>query len=216
MPIHGFGASSAWEGAQDSSHAARFRLETREGEREEFPFASLFESRVALSGDALELRLKVTRAGRCGVEGLMPVACGWHPYFRLAAFGQEDLSRVKFACEARACLEVTPGGGAGSSSPRDWSKPISINDPYLGSRIIGDWHEGRCALGLERGPRLEMTFGPAPLVSYGVLWVKPERGFACVEPWMGLPDAVHTGMGVRWLRPGERFEMTMCLAWRAG
>ncbi|HEY4804128.1 MAG TPA: aldose epimerase, partial [Paraburkholderia sp.] len=31
----------------------------------------------------------------------------------------------------------------------------------------------------------------------------PDSDFYCVEPWLGLPDAIHTGLGLRWLEPGE-------------
>ncbi|HEY4298912.1 MAG TPA: aldose epimerase, partial [Paraburkholderia sp.] len=30
-----------------------------------------------------------------------------------------------------------------------------------------------------------------------------ESDFYCVEPWLGLPDAIHNGMGLRWLEPGQ-------------
>ncbi len=30
----------------------------------------------------------------------------------------------------------------------------------------------------------------------------PESDFYCVEPWLGLPDAIHNGLGLRQLAPG--------------
>jgi galactose mutarotase-like enzyme len=36
-------------------------------------------------------------------------------------------------------------------------------------------------------------------------WTETERSdFYCVEPWLGLPDAIHNGFGLRWLAPGEQ------------
>jgi len=32
----------------------------------------------------------------------------------------------------------------------------------------------------------------------------PESDSYCVEPWLGLPDAIHTGVGLPWLEPGGR------------
>ena len=32
----------------------------------------------------------------------------------------------------------------------------------------------------------------------------PAADFYCVEPWTALPDAVHNGHGLRWLKPGSR------------
>jgi galactose mutarotase-like enzyme len=34
-------------------------------------------------------------------------------------------------------------------------------------------------------------------------WTENEQSnFYCVEPWLGLPDAIHHGLGLRWLEPG--------------
>ena len=38
--------------------------------------------------------------------------------------------------------------------------------------------------------------------------------FYCVEPWTALPDAVHNGLGLRWLRPGNRQTLRMRLTAR--
>lgn len=29
-----------------------------------------------------------------------------------------------------------------------------------------------------------------------------DSDFFCIEPWLGLPDAIHNGLGLRWLAPG--------------
>ncbi len=31
----------------------------------------------------------------------------------------------------------------------------------------------------------------------------PDSDYYCVEPWLGLPDAIHSGLGLRWLEPGQ-------------
>lgn len=30
---------------------------------------------------------------------------------------------------------------------------------------------------------------------------RPDSDFYCIEPWLGLPDAIHNGLGLRWLMP---------------
>jgi galactose mutarotase-like enzyme len=32
---------------------------------------------------------------------------------------------------------------------------------------------------------------------------KPESDFYCLEPWLGLPNAIHHGQGLRRIPPGE-------------
>jgi galactose mutarotase-like enzyme len=35
-------------------------------------------------------------------------------------------------------------------------------------------------------------------------WTETDQSdFYCVEPWLGLPDAIHNGLGLRWLEPGR-------------
>ena len=36
-----------------------------------------------------------------------------------------------------------------------------------------------------------------------------DSDFFCVEPWLGLPDAIHNGMGLRWLEAGETETATL-------
>ncbi len=33
--------------------------------------------------------------------------------------------------------------------------------------------------------------------------LEPTSDFYCIEPWVGLPDAIHNGHGLRWLAPGK-------------
>ncbi|HMC44953.1 MAG TPA: aldose epimerase, partial [Caballeronia sp.] len=33
--------------------------------------------------------------------------------------------------------------------------------------------------------------------------LEPTSDFYCIEPWVGLPDAIHNGRGLRWLAPGK-------------
>jgi galactose mutarotase-like enzyme len=36
-----------------------------------------------------------------------------------------------------------------------------------------------------------------------------DSDFYCVEPGLGLPDAIHNGMGLRWLEPGQTEAATL-------
>jgi galactose mutarotase-like enzyme len=38
----------------------------------------------------------------------------------------------------------------------------------------------------------------------------PESDFYCIEPWLGLPNAIHHQEGLRWLKPGS-LEEAVCV-----
>jgi galactose mutarotase-like enzyme len=60
------------------------------------------------------------------------------------------------------------------------------------------------ALGLNRSITIDLQ-RPNSVPWYAVTtWTeKPESDFFCVEPWLGLPDAIHNGLGLRWLEAGD-------------
>ncbi|CAM2168990.1 hypothetical protein PSAC2689_190055 [Paraburkholderia sacchari] len=37
----------------------------------------------------------------------------------------------------------------------------------------------------------------------------PDSDFYCVELWLGLPDAIHSGLGLRWLEPVQTEEASL-------
>jgi galactose mutarotase-like enzyme len=55
---------------------------------------------------------------------------------------------------------------------------------------------------------------PGSLPWYAVTsWtLAPDADFYCVEPWLGLPDAIHSGLGLRWLAPGQSETATLRIA----
>ncbi|HEV3105187.1 MAG TPA: aldose epimerase, partial [Trinickia sp.] len=65
--------------------------------------------------------------------------------------------------------------------------PVRLVCPRLGKRIDID---------LQR---------PGSIPWYAVTtWTEADvSDFYCVEPWLGLPDAIHNGFGLRWLAPGQ-------------
>ncbi len=38
-----------------------------------------------------------------------------------------------------------------------------------------------------------------------------DSDFYCIEPWLGLPNAIHHGEGLRWLAPGAKEVATLVL-----
>jgi aldose 1-epimerase len=59
-----------------------------------------------------------------------------------------------------------------------------------------------------RDPRVTLDLYETACTWYAVTtWTEgPDSDFYCVEPWLGLPDAIHHGQGLRWLQPGQTEE----------
>ncbi len=45
--------------------------------------------------------------------------------------------------------------------------------------------------------------GSAPWYAVTTWTEQPDSPFYCVEPWLGLPNAIHHGQGLRWLAAGQ-------------
>ncbi|MBN1270434.1 MAG: aldose epimerase, partial [Kiritimatiellae bacterium] len=82
---------------------------------------------------------------------------------------------------------------------------LSASDPSANNTLY--------QLGAERQLRLRMPDGlvidllaegieDAGMFSYVQCYAAPDEPFFCVEPWMGFPNALNAGRGVRWLGPG--------------
>jgi galactose mutarotase-like enzyme len=62
-----------------------------------------------------------------------------------------------------------------------------------------------------------MELQPDSLTTYApwyavTTWTQaPESDFYCIEPWLGLPNAIHHGEGLRWLVPGAKEIATLVL-----
>ena len=67
-------------------------------------------------------------------------------------------------------------------------------------------------MGSSSAPSLEIALDvPGSIPWYAVTtWTeKPDSDFYCVEPWLGLPDAIHNGLGLRMLAPGATETATL-------
>ena len=167
-----------------------------------------------LSETALSLDLRIENQDRRA----MPVAVGLHPYFRfpVGAAAGEDGSSIearawgagRLRCPARTIHAVTPEGRAGDA----WeaaghhayslaeADPVGRSGGWLRSCIFGDLLEPQVRLeDPARGAAVEVDWRESrERFRYVVTWADCGAGYFCAEPWMGLPDAVHSGRGLEW------------------
>ena len=127
----------------------------------------------------------------------VPVAFGWHPYFRVP--GPRSGWRLRLPSREHLELDrlMIPTGGA-------------VREPAeeqpLGSRTFDDLYAlGRDRrLALEgRGRRLELRFGAG--YPFAQVYAPPGRQFVALEPMTAPIDGLVTGT-CPLVRPGERFE----------
>ncbi len=195
MPLHGFAYAAPWAVTGQDGKSATLELKESAGSLELYPFAFTLRARYELVTDAMTIALTVT-AGKNADS--MPVNLGLHPFF--AAKGRLDL-------KARYKIRVTPTGGAGKASvfpENDEESAARTDSPVLQSLIFADLGEPRAGV-VDEGSRLRLgiEWDKQDPFQYVVVYTRPGEGFYCVEPWMGLPDAVHSGLGVAWLKAGE-------------
>jgi galactose mutarotase-like enzyme len=211
MPLHGFAYALPWELSRQSASEAVLRLVSNAGTETLYPFAFNVTAHYRLEAARLNLTLGVENLSPDGAE--MPVALGLHPYFRMP-FAGGDKARCRLATTARTKIAVSNAGGAGKATPLldatlvapDGRLPLTT--PLLGNLILGDHQRPDASLVDEAADRaIRVGWDHPALVPYVVLWTREGESFHCLEPWMGLPDAVSTGAGGRWLKAGESLQL---------
>ncbi|QGZ61075.1 aldose epimerase family protein [Paraburkholderia acidisoli] len=208
LPMHGFARDLPFAAQPDADgHGLRMTLVDTEATRVGYPFAFRFEAAYRLIDEhTLEVTLSATNTG----TEPMPWYAGHHFYFALP-----------HAQRAQTTLELPP-------SERRYQLPDgSISTPEPGApeyrlddaSIIDRFHVLRStspapvrlhAPGLGREITIDLNCADS-LPWYAVTtWTEaPDSDFYCVEPWLGLPDAIHNGLGLRWLAPGNTETATL-------
>ncbi|CAG2128365.1 hypothetical protein LMG31506_00466 [Cupriavidus yeoncheonensis] len=195
LPQHGFARDLPFAVANNVDDSIAMVLEASDTTRTGYPHAFRFEAHYRLIDRGLEVALRTENTG----STRLPYYAGHHFYFRLPA-AQRRKSRLLLPATARVRQEL---------------------DGRLTTALLGD-----PAYALD-DERLQDTFhvlqgaGPVTLtmpdrtlaidldMPGGIAWhavttwsESEDYDFYCVEPWLGLPDAIHNGQGLRWLEPG--------------
>ena len=208
MPIHGFGPRVPWsvvESGRDDTLI--LRLEDTDATRAMYPFR--FEVVLTYRAERNALVCEQSYVNRGDVP--MPYHAGFHPYF------------------------LTPAPGAGKESVALGYRPVRAfryNERFTGlaeevppppvpvtAHAAAVLEQRLTEVGADRGMRIVMPDGfeirmEAELFPYIQLYTMPDKPFLCVEPWMGVPNALNTVAGARWLKPGQ-VERGMLRVWIA-
>lgn len=157
-----------------------------------WPFAGRVRHRVALGPDRLDLEIVLL------ADEAMPVAVGWHPWFRRQLARGEPLR-----------LEL-PAGAMYERDADGIPTGALLRPPPL-----GPWDD--CFTELSGPPVLRWP-GALELVmtstcSHVVVYDEPDHA-VCVEPQTGPPDAVNLGQAAL-LADGDELRATCTLRWDA-
>ena len=201
--IHGLAFHVPWEVATSTERLVELRR--RLGDGDGWPVGAWLGQTIELSEDAISFRIEVT------ADAPMPIAVGWHPWFR-----RRLGSPIVVSVPADAVLEtsddmIPTGAIIPVAGPTDLRRPADLGDRALDHAYVGVSGPSRIAW-----PDLELTIEAAPL---GSIVVHSTPRAVCVEPQTAWPDAhrlaaAHHATGLVTLTAGETFVATSRWSWR--
>jgi aldose 1-epimerase len=196
-PIHGFlSAASQWEVIESKADGrsawvtSRLEFFRQPAWIAQFPFAHTIEMTHRLQDGALEI---TTVLHNLSAEP-MPVAIGFHPYFKVADAMRDDWV---ISLGARTEWVLSP-----DKIPTGETRPIEQRFPNPAAaplrehdldHVFGDLIRdaaGRAVMSLKgMSQKLDVVFGPNYRAV--VVWAPKGRDFICFEPMAGITDALN-------------------------
>jgi aldose 1-epimerase len=150
----------------------------------QFPFAHNITLTYRLAGGELEVETALDNLS----TDPMPVAIGYHPYFRLDGVPRDEWS-VHLAARDHLALNssLIP---TGERKPVEFADPLPLKGVQLDdvfANLIRD-PDGRARFRVEgQGKRITVTYGPKYTVA--VVYAPPRQDYVCFEPMAAITDA---------------------------
>jgi len=217
LPIHGLlGNSPLWQVTEVAADAHSAHVTSRlEFWKEpdlmaQWPFAHEYEMTYSLAEGVLEVRLTVHNLS----SQPMPLAVGFHPYYRIPDIPRDEwLAHIPARQRVVADERLIP---TGEFKPMDLPSPLPLKGRTLDdgfTDLVRD-SSGRAHFSIEAAGRtVEAIFGPKYPVA--VVWEPPPppgqaRDFICFEPMTAITSGVnlaHEGKyaGLQNVAPGARW-----------
>lgn len=207
--IHGLLWARSWTVAEATRERA---VLTCDLPPDAWPPGGAVRHEIRLAGDRLDLVATVT-AG----SGAMPVALGWHPWFRRDAGGSGTPGDVALRVSASDVLRTDRMIPTGETTPVLGRTDLR-RGPRLGRRRLDHAYVAARAPAVLRWPDLELTIAWDPTPA--TLVVHTPASSLCVEPQTAWPNApalqgdARERSGLRMLRPGESIAASMSVTAR--
>jgi galactose mutarotase-like enzyme len=202
LPVHGFARDLPFSHEVDADGAGvRMTLVDTEATRARYPFAFRFEAAYRLvETHVLDVTLTASNRG----DAALPYYAGHHFYFAVPHALRGETTLTLPPTSRRRQLE-----DGSISPPEPGAARYTLDDPLIHDRFhcLHDVPAAPVRLdcpAIER--RIEIELDRAGSVPWYAVttWTETDTSdFYCVEPWLGLPDAIHNGLGLRWLEPGR-------------
>lgn len=208
MPQHGFAKDAKFTVIEgEAENVLRMRLVDSDETRAVYPFAFQFDVVAALlPGSRLEVRFETTNTG----DKPLPYYAGHHFYFAMPHRERADWTLHL------PCASWGQRGENGSVIHEKAAQDLlRLDDPAPIDRMQIKPKDSKATLHNTRtGRRLVFELdhhGSVPWYAVTTWTELADSDFYCVEPWLGLPNAIHHGEGLRWLAPGAKEIATVVL-----
>lgn len=208
LPQHGFARDLPFDIAERSDTAVSLCLMSSDATRTGYPFDFAFTATYCVKPDGIEVTLRTRNTGSVP----LPYYAGHHFYFALPhdARGQARLAMP-------AAARVRQHGDGSLTVPEPGEPDYRLDDPRLQDTFhVLSNRAGTVQLKLP-ARTIDITLDATPATPWYAVTTWTERedsDFYCVEPWLGLPNAIHHGAGLRWLAGGAEESATCRLTVR--
>ena len=206
---HGLLRNTAYALVEQSAHGVA--LEATVFPQHGYPFLVRHRVRYEIT-ESLDLAVSQTLEN--GLVGRAPFVLGAHPYLRIGGVPTGELSlRVNAGTRLLASERLIPIGQAAVDTDFDLRRGRFVDDLDLDVAYTGlEFDDGglaRHTLSAPDGRSVSLWQDQTcPFVHVFVTTRFPGRDKAvALEPMTGPADAFNSGMGLRWLGPGESFTM---------
>ena len=197
IPIHGFVTTTdQWRVVDANANAAsawvtsRLDFSRQPQWMKQWPFAHTIEMTYRLQDGVLEVRTAITNQS----AEPMPVAIGFHPYYRLTDSPRDDW---KIGVGARTRWLLAPNNlPTGETEPIEKLFPNPLAAPLreynlddVFADLVRDKRDRATMTIAGNAQRLEIELGP----NYRsvVIWAPKDRDFICIEPMAAITDAIN-------------------------
>lgn len=207
MPQHGFARDAQFSVIEgEDENTIRMRLVDSEETRACYPFAFQFDVVVSLPSESrLEIRFETTNTG----DRELPYYAGHHFYFALPHQERADWT-LHLPCAAWG--RQSPDGSIVHEQATQ--ELLRLDDPALSDRFqIQPLDTKATLVNARKQQRLVFDLnyhGSVPWYAVTTWTESADSDFYCIEPWLGLPNAIHHGEGLRRLMPGQT-EVATCI-----
>ncbi len=201
LPIHGFASHSSWQVKSASNNHLCLALRDDEKTWAMYPFHFNVELWYEVSRRTLICRQLYTNHG----DRPMPYYAGFHPYFSTPP-PQNGKNQVIINFQAARHLLYNESLTDIIGEQELLALPASATDPRIHEQLsqLGENHA--LSLRYPDGDVIHMMAEGVEdenLFSYVQIYSPADQAFICIEPWMGFPNALNKGEGVRWLAPNQ-------------